>query len=167
MAAQFGASSSSPTSQSAGTYDVFLSFRGSDTRNNFVGHLYNNLVQKGIKTFRDDDELEGGQEIASTLLKAIQESKILVVVFSKTYATSKWCLDELVKIIDCKKLNHQIVCYPVFYKVGPSEVRYQKGSFAEAFAKHELRYNSETVGRWKIALTQAAEVSGQQFSDGG
>ncbi|XP_024156350.1 TMV resistance protein N-like [Rosa chinensis] len=105
MAIHFGASSSSsstPTSQS-GTYDVFLSFRGEDTRNTFVGHLYHNLVQREIKTFRDDVELEGGDEIAAALQKAIEEAKFLIVVFSKNYATSNWCLDELAKIMECKE----------------------------------------------------------------
>lgn len=148
------------------TYDVFLSFRGKDTRNTFIGHLYNNLVQKGIKTFKDDDEIQGGQEIGYTLDKAIEESKNVIVVFSENYATSKWCLDELVKIMECKKLNHRIV-YPVFYKVEPSDVRYQKGSFAEAFLKHKLRYNLQEIDEWKKALKQAADLSGLQFSEGG
>lgn len=35
-------------------YDVFLSFRGKDSRNSFVSHLYFALKQKGILTFKDD-----------------------------------------------------------------------------------------------------------------
>ncbi|KAM5582400.1 disease resistance protein Roq1-like [Rosa sericea] len=170
MAIHFGASSSSsstPTSQS-GTYDVFLSFRGEDTRNTFVGHLYRNLIQRGIKTFRDDVELEGGDEIAAALQKAIEEAKFLIVVFSKNYATSNWCLDELAKIMECKEVNNQIV-YPIFYKVDPSEVRYQNGSFGEALAKHERRSkgNTEKIIRWRKVLTQAAKLSGRHFLDGG
>ena len=65
-------------------YDVFLSFRGTDTRNKFADHLYNRLKQKGIFTFRDDERLEQGTEINSGLLRAIDESKIAVVVLSKT-----------------------------------------------------------------------------------
>ncbi|WKA01590.1 hypothetical protein VitviT2T_019862 [Vitis vinifera] len=30
-------------------YDVFLSFRGEDTRNNFTAHLYKELHTKGIE----------------------------------------------------------------------------------------------------------------------
>ncbi|KAI9377507.1 hypothetical protein POPTR_019G070522v4 [Populus trichocarpa] len=44
-------------------YDVFLSFRGKDTRNNFTSHLYDALCRKQIKTFIDND-LERGEEIA-------------------------------------------------------------------------------------------------------
>jgi hypothetical protein len=36
-------------------YDVFLSFRGKDTRNNFTSHLYDALCRKQIKTFIDND----------------------------------------------------------------------------------------------------------------
>ncbi|VVA34045.1 PREDICTED: TMV resistance [Prunus dulcis] len=63
----------------------------------------------------DDDELRRGEEILSTLLTAIEDSKISVVVFSKNYASSKWCLEELVKILDCKKSEQLVI--PVFYKM--------------------------------------------------
>lgn len=95
----------SPSSPRPGwAFDVFLSFRGEDTRKNFTDHLYTALVQAGIHTFRDNDELPRGEEISAQILKAIQESKISLVVFSKGYASSKWCLDELTSIMDCKKM---------------------------------------------------------------
>ncbi|XP_034228765.1 disease resistance protein RPV1-like isoform X1 [Prunus dulcis] len=148
------------------TYDVFLSFRGEDTRNNFTGHLYSNLVQKGIKTFIDDD-LSRGEEISPALLKAIEESMVSIIVFSENYAYSKWCLDELVKILECKELKNQMV-FPVFYKVDPSYVRNQRGSFGQALAGHEskLRDNMEKVLRWRTTLTRAANLSGWSFLDG-
>ncbi|XP_070677021.1 toll/interleukin-1 receptor-like protein [Malus domestica] len=110
-AAAAAASSSSPPPWK---YHVFLSFRGEDTRYNFTGHLCRALRQKGINTFMDD-YLSRGEEISPALLKAIEESRISVIVFSEKYASSRWCLDELVKIIDCKKSNQQMVI-PVFYK---------------------------------------------------
>ncbi|KAK9280364.1 hypothetical protein L1049_014053 [Liquidambar formosana] len=44
-------------------YDVFLSFRGEDTRKNFIDHLYFALKNAGINAFRDDNELPRGEEI--------------------------------------------------------------------------------------------------------
>ncbi|KAK7270699.1 hypothetical protein RJT34_26047 [Clitoria ternatea] len=44
-------------------YDVFLSFRGEDTRHGFTGHLYNTLCDRGIRTFFDKEELRGGEVI--------------------------------------------------------------------------------------------------------
>ncbi|KAM5575990.1 TMV resistance protein N [Rosa sericea] len=148
-------------------YDVFLSFRGVDTRNNFTGHLHSYLVQKGINTFMDDEELRKGEEISSALLKAIEGSKISIVIFSENYASSKWCLDELVQILQCKELKQQLV-WPVFYKVDVSDVRYQKGKYGEALAKHEFRHkdNMDKVKRWRTALRDAANLSGWTFFDG-
>ncbi|PHT83935.1 hypothetical protein T459_12378 [Capsicum annuum] len=68
------------------TYDVFLSFRGEDTRKTFTNNLYTRLCKFGVNTFRDDDELRRGREIASELLKAIEESRISIVIFSENYA---------------------------------------------------------------------------------
>ena len=115
-------------------FDVFLSFRGEDTRLGFIGHLYNALVWRGIHTFIDDN-LARGEQISAQLLKTIESSRISIVVFFENYASSAWCLDELAKIVECKK-NDQLV-RPVFYDVDPSEVRNQKGKFGEALAEHE------------------------------
>ncbi|KAL3355213.1 hypothetical protein AABB24_019345 [Solanum stoloniferum] len=151
-------------------YDVFLSFRG-DTRNNFTSHLHNCLTIRGIFTFLDDERLEDGDSISEELMKAIEESQVAVIVFSKNYATSSWCLNELVKIMECKeKENGHMTVIPIFYYVDPSDVRYQKESFAEAFTKHESRYKDDEgmqkVKRWRTALTAAADLKGHDIHDG-
>ncbi|KAJ0794691.1 putative TIR domain, P-loop containing nucleoside triphosphate hydrolase [Helianthus annuus] len=136
-------------------YDVFLSFSGEDTRKNFVDHLYEALQRHGIHTFKDDERLKQGKSINEQLLKSIEESKLFIIVFSKKYASSSWCLNELVKIMECQKSNDQIA-YPVFYDVDPSEVRKQHGPVGEALAKHT---NIE-MGKWIEALKEAANLSG-------
>ncbi|XP_052190828.1 disease resistance protein RUN1-like isoform X2 [Diospyros lotus] len=152
-----------PSGSSCWKYDVFLSFRGTDTRNDFVDHLYSALHEKVIFTFKDDQRLERGESISPALLKAIEESRFAVVVFSENYASSKWCLEELVKILECKK-TRAFTVLPVYYKVDPSDLRKQRGSVGEAFAKHERDSNEEEerqkVQRWRNALTEAANISG-------
>ena len=152
--------SSSPSSTPKFKYDVFLSFRGDDTLNNFTSHLQKALRDKKIETFIDD-ELKRGDEISPSLLKAIEESRISVVIFSKDYASSRWCLEELVKILECSKKYNQIVM-PVFYGVEPTHIRNQTGDFADAFADHEQRYKEslDKVQAWKDVLRQAANFSG-------
>ncbi|XP_040367407.1 disease resistance protein RPV1-like [Rosa chinensis] len=117
-------------------------------------------------TFIDND-LTRGEDITEELLEVIEGSRISIVVFSAKYAYSKWCLDELVKIFQCKESKQQIV-YPIFYKVDPSEIRYQKGQVRDGIA-HLSKYedNLTKVGSWKAALTQAATLSGWHISDGG
>ena len=159
---EIASSSCSSSSAMCGcTYHVFLSFRGTDTRKNFTDHLYTALKQNGIFTFRDDEKLERGKTIDSELMKAIEESKIAIVILSKDYALSSWCLIELAKIIECMKKTRLIVL-PVFHYVDPSDVRYQRGTFAEAFAKLEERFkdNIEDVNTWRAALTDVANLSG-------
>ncbi|XP_057968483.1 TMV resistance protein N-like isoform X2 [Malania oleifera] len=156
-------SSSSPSSSSnlRHIYDVFLSFRGEDTRNSFVSHLYAALHRKGIHTYRDDEKLKRGREISPELVKAIEGSRFSIIIFSENYASSTWCLDELAKIMECKNLIGQTVV-PIFYNVTPSEVRKQTGNFAEAFAKHEeyFKERKEKVQRWREALIEATNLSG-------
>ncbi|XP_039161246.1 disease resistance protein RPV1-like [Eucalyptus grandis] len=144
-------------------YDVFLSFRGKDTRNGFTSYLHEELKQSGIAAFMDEEELGKGEEIAPPILRAIGESRISIVVFSKNYASSSWCLDELVRIVECRDTMGQIV-WPVFYKVDPSDVRRHRGRYGEALIHHEERLksnggDSEKVKRWRKTLTKAANVS--------
>ncbi|KAK7282207.1 hypothetical protein RIF29_10819 [Crotalaria pallida] len=145
-------------------YDVFLSFRGEDTRKTFTSHLYDALCQKKIETYIDN-RLEKGDEIGPELIKAIEESHISVVIFSENYANSKWCLDEISKIMECRKKIGQIVI-PVFYSMDPSHVRNQKGSYEKAFTEYEqdLKHNNK-VHKWKTALTEAANLAGWVRSD--
>lgn len=161
-----GASSSSSSPSSPFTnprpYDVFLSFRGEDTRTNFTAYLFKALCQNGINTFKDDEQLKSGEEISPTLLNAIKESKISIIIFSKSYASSKWCLNELTKILECKQMKGQRVL-PVFYKVDPSDVRNQTKSFGEAFNELEEKFKDDIlkVQTWKTALTKVADLSGE------
>ena len=158
-----GASSSSSTHR--WNYDVFLSFRGEDTRKNFTSHLCEALRGKGINTFIDDD-LQRGEEISVELLKAIELSKILIVVFSKNFASSTWCLNELVKIFECRS-NGQLIL-PIFYKVDPSEIRKQEGEFGNALARYEEKFKDdiEKVQKWRKTLAEAANLSGFPYNDG-
>ncbi|KAG4977447.1 hypothetical protein JHK86_036921 [Glycine max] len=148
-------------------YDVFLSFRGEDTRRSFTGNLYNYLEKRGIHTFIGDYDFESGEEIKASLSEAIERSRVFVIVFSENYASSSWCLDELVRILDFTEDNHRPVI-PVFYYVDPSDVRHQKGIYGEALAMHERRLNHESykVMKWRNALRQAATLSGWPFKHG-
>lgn len=155
------------TSYSSKKHDVFLSFRGEDTRIGFTSHLYDALNHKSIKTYIDY-LLNRGEDVWPTLAEAIEDSHVSIVVFSENYASSKWCLEELVKILECRrKVVHGQVVIPVFYKTDPSHIRNQSGSYEKAFAKHERDLgNSESddskqkVLNWKAALTEAANISG-------
>nr|XP_024935056.2 disease resistance protein RPV1-like [Ziziphus jujuba var. spinosa] len=142
-------------------YDVFLSFRGEDTRSGFTSYLYAALCEKGFSTYMDEHKLERGDEISPTLLKAIEESKISVVIFSEKYASSTWCLNELVHILECKKNNGQIVM-PIFYGIVPSDVQKQNGSYGMAFAEHEesFRDRIKEVHQWRAALKEVSNLCG-------
>ena len=159
-------SASSSSSFKRWKYDVYLNFRGEDTRKKFTDHLYTSLKQKGISTFRDDEKLKQGTSIASDLLKAIEESRFAIVILSIDYASSKWCLIELTKIVECMEKTGLVVL-PVFHYVDPSDVRNHKGTFAEAFDRHEESFkdNMGIVETWKAALTKVANLSGWDLKD--
>ncbi|KAL1195092.1 Disease resistance protein RPP2B [Cardamine amara subsp. amara] len=153
------ASPSSTVDPSRRQYDVFLSFRGADTRHSFTCYLRDFLRRKGIDAFIDE-ELRRGNDL-SRLLERIEQSKISIIVFSENYANSAWCLEELAKIIECKKTFDQVVL-PVFYKVPTCDVRYQTGSFGAPFKRSEKIFEGfeQRIPAWKEALRAASDIAG-------
>ncbi|KAK7286726.1 hypothetical protein RJT34_21937 [Clitoria ternatea] len=157
--------STSSESKRQWKYDVFLNFRGADTRKSFVSHLYAALKYAGVNAFLDDERLERGAELEPELVRAIEGSRISIVVFSKSYTESRWCLNELIEILNCRRKSSQDVV-PIFYHVKTSEVRHQDGEFGrglEALAsamEAGSGVKQIVLSKWKTALTDAANLSG-------
>ncbi|CAL2271640.1 unnamed protein product [Prunus armeniaca] len=97
-------SSSSPSTTPQWKYDVFLSFRGDDTRKGFTDHLYETLRAQGIITFRDDRTISKGKAISGELIAAIEESRyetllikdIIDVIWKRLRPTSFTSVENLV-----------------------------------------------------------------------
>ncbi|XP_039167683.1 disease resistance protein RPV1-like isoform X1 [Eucalyptus grandis] len=152
-------SNSSAAPARSDNYDVFLSFNGKDTRKTFTDHLYNSLVDAGIRVFKDDNELREGEKISNNLLQAIKNSKISIPILSQNYASSKWCLQELAEMIECmKSIGHFVL--PIFYRVEPGHVRHQIESFGKTFSHLNRKYLEEDVAKWKQALQEVASLKG-------
>ncbi|KAL2326484.1 hypothetical protein Fmac_025542 [Flemingia macrophylla] len=147
-------------------YDVFLSFRGRSSFW-FTYDLYKALRQKGIYTFRDRNELRIGAEIRPSLIKAIENSRMWIVVLCEDYASSTWCLDELAHIIHCYHAKKGKQLLLIFYRVKPSDVWDQENSYAEAMIEHGKRFgkDSEKVKIWSEALSQTQHLTAEHCLD--
>ncbi|XP_025677987.2 TMV resistance protein N-like [Arachis hypogaea] len=156
---------SPPTPPPLTKYDVFISFNGKDTRNGFTSHLHSALCRNQIETFIDY-RIEKGGEIWEELVQAIRDSSVYLVIFSEHYASSKWCLRELAEIIELtnmvEKGHHHII--PVFYRIEPTHVRKQTGSYYSVFAEYDRNLDYRLVRQWRKALFHAANISGFEYN---
>ena len=146
-------------------WDVFLSFRGEDTRETITKNLYKALQQRGVRVFLDNDGLERGDDIGPTLLEAIEDSAAAIIVLSRNYANSRWCLQELTKICESRRK----LILPLFYKVDPSDVRRQTGPFEKDFTLHEQMFvdsaiHEQMVSGWRTAMTKVGNKAGYVFN---
>ncbi|KAL9675595.1 hypothetical protein QQ045_003797 [Rhodiola kirilowii] len=149
-------------------HQVFLSFRGEDVRNGFEGHLFSSMQGEGFRVFIDNDGLEHGRDIQMKLLEAIEQSKVFIVTLSPRYAESRWCLDELAKIMELNKVSPNRFVLPVFFNVEPTDVRHQTGLLnTEFFEAHEKRFGAEIsrVDNWRWALKEVAALKGPSLKD--
>ncbi|KAB2010819.1 hypothetical protein ES319_D10G269800v1 [Gossypium barbadense] len=153
------ASSSSSSRQVK--HQVFLSFRGEDTRVNFTAHLLQALKDKGWTVFFDDDTLKKGEKISSALSNAIAASILSIIILSKDYASSNSCLGELSDIMDRKRNpTDKYIVLPIFYHVNPSHVQKIGGTFKTSFQKHESKQPADRVQRWKSAFQEVGALKG-------
>ena len=138
-------------------YDVFLSFRGADTRNTFTSHLYKDLDRVGISVFKDDVEIDKGEDINEALKTAINDSRICIPIFSKDYASSKACLQELSQMV----LEDKIII-PIFYDVAADDVKLKTDLYKNALEQHQQKgtVGKEEVESWKKALLKVGKILG-------
>ncbi|KAI9081584.1 hypothetical protein K1719_036470 [Acacia pycnantha] len=152
----------SSSSSSSRPIHVYLSLKGDDETCRFTDMLWAALETDDLNTFWDDKKLEPGDSISLPrhFRKAIKQSNISIVVFSKSYASSIWCLEELSEIA-ARILEPRYTVIPIFYDVLPSEVQNQTNSFERPFTEHEQMFttNLRQVQSWRSAMKQVAEQS--------
>ncbi|KAG5130724.1 hypothetical protein AAZX31_13G177100 [Glycine max] len=138
-------------------YHVFLSFRGKDTRFTFTGNLYRALRDRGFCVFMDDQRIDKGEKISQELPKAIEESRIYIIVLSENFASSRYCLVEVVMILDefAKGKGRWIV--PVFFYVDPSVLL---RTYEPALANQKKWSSDDKIEEWRTALTKLSKFPG-------
>ncbi|KAG7609627.1 P-loop containing nucleoside triphosphate hydrolase [Arabidopsis suecica] len=154
-------SSLSSTPTRTWTHHVFLSFSGEHVRKGFLSHIQKEFKRKGIFPFVDT-KMKRGSSIGPVLSDAIIVSKIAIVLLSKNYASSTWCLNELVNIMKCREEFGQTVM-TVFYEVDPSDVRKQTGDFGIAFETTCVGKTEEVKQSWRQALIDVSNIVGEVY----
>ncbi|XP_048602260.1 probable disease resistance protein RPP1 [Brassica napus] len=146
------------------SHQVFPSFCGVDVRKAFLPHMLKEFKNKGITVFTDNKDIKRSMSIGPELKEAIKGSRVSIVIVSKNYASSTWCLDELVLIIKCREELGQIVM-PIFYEVEPTDVKRQKEYFGSVFEKTCEGKSVEDIEKWKQALKEVATIAGFDSGD--
>ncbi|XP_031476667.1 disease resistance protein RUN1-like isoform X2 [Nymphaea colorata] len=158
-----GPSSAASSSNGGGfDFDVFLSFRGKDTRGRFTSHLYKELNQRGISAFIDSEGLRKGEKI-SELFPYMEATQVFVPVLSKNYAESKWCLLEAAKMLELHKAdeeNRWII--PVFLDVAPSDIKDDSGSLQASITEcqKKSKLDKEKAEKYRCVLRTLGQIAG-------
>ncbi|XP_010441793.1 PREDICTED: protein PHLOEM PROTEIN 2-LIKE A8 [Camelina sativa] len=143
---------------------VFINFRGKDVRNGFISFLEPAMREASINVFIDKSEVVGTN--LANLFVRIQESRVAVVIFSKDYTSSEWCLDELAQIKDCNDQGGLNVI-PIFYKLSTDNVKEIKGDFGDTFRtlKRRYKHEPERTQKWEEALESIPQIKGMTLSE--
>ncbi|KAH7404511.1 hypothetical protein KP509_15G029400 [Ceratopteris richardii] len=141
-------------------YEVFICHRGPDTKRNVVSVLSGMLCSEGISCFVDY-EMQEGTDIKPGIYKAIDSSLVYIIVLSPTFASSKWCLDEVVHIMNIQRSGCTSKAprrvFPVLYDVRLSVVRQQVTDLAVK------RSTPEEREQWDKALEDLSHIQGMEY----
>ncbi len=116
-------------------------------KQNFATHLHQALLEAGCRPFLDMESPERGQH-GQKIYEALGCASVHVAIFSKHYADSDYCFDELCAMLERKKL-----IIPVFYDVSPNDLhcKLHNGPYTKAFRKIHGRRLASEVKKWKDA----------------
>ncbi|KAL3746387.1 hypothetical protein ACJRO7_015359 [Eucalyptus globulus] len=145
-------------------FEVFLNFRGKDTRRGFISFLYRDLDEKCIDVFMDEERIRVGEEIDGKLRQAINGSQIYIPVFSKNYAQSEWCLRELAIMLDNISNSKEKIILPIFYDVKPKDVKLETPLYRTALEEHKIKFPRE-VESWETALEKVQHTRGWELPE--
>jgi hypothetical protein len=144
-----------------GEYDVFINHRGPDVKKTFVAHLCAAFISYGIRFFLDAKDIRYADPVFEDIDKALKGARVHVAIFSKGYAESKNCLEEL-----CAMLKSKQRIIPVFYDVEAENLRRpEDGPYKEAFEKHRRCGMTENIPIWKETLQQVANFRAFQMDE--
>lgn len=155
-------------SRSVKIYDVFLSYYGLATRNNFVDDILHALGKKGISTRMEDISIVKGQfsYLPQPIFVSMEQSSMAVIVFCRDYVTNPICLNVLLKIMESSKaIEGGFFLLPVFYDIDPLDLRNSDWPFQEIHRKYlqfgeRYEYSEESVKLWRQAIVELTNLQG-------
>ncbi|KAK3024220.1 hypothetical protein RJ639_044689 [Escallonia herrerae] len=130
-----------------------------DIRQKFTCLLRDALVRSGFSTFMDEEDIHTGEKIDTRIREGIKNSRSAIIVFSENYASSTWCLQELVLILERLRISAYDLIPIYYYGVEPQDIKHQKKEYGKALVKHKTRYEQE-VESWKAALKKVGNFKG-------
>ncbi len=104
-------------------YAAFISYRHGDIDEKVAIRIHREIEryrlpariarEKGIRTlgkvFRDAEELRAASDLSEIIKEAVEESEWLIVLCTKRYKESVWCMEEIQHFIEVKDREHIIV----------------------------------------------------------
>lgn len=117
---------SSSSFHSKTSFKVFVCFREENVGDNFVSHIYlQSMLEYPASMFNEWGKMK--ENLMVTVPKMIEESNFAIIVFSEDNIYSELCLEEVAKIMECKKQS-DLEFFPLFYKVKLDTVSGLKGN---------------------------------------
>lgn len=114
-------------------HDVFVCHASEDKR--FVGALVRALKKANIRVWYDEDLLQWGDGLRSSIDRGLANSKYGIVVFSKAFLKKKHWTEHELNGLFAKERNGRKVILPIWHKITDRELLRYSPAFADRIAK--------------------------------
>jgi hypothetical protein len=103
-------------------YDLFIS-HASEDKEGFVRELVNALVERGLRVWFDEAELQVGDSLVEAIDDGLNRSRFGVVILSEAFFDKRWPRAELDALAEREiRGGRRVVLLPIWLEVGPEEV---------------------------------------------
>lgn len=153
-------SSSSKTDAESSNGNVFLSFYRDDYLSLILGETLSHYLRiAGIRVVRGDQlELRHGRIISLELRKAMKESNVSIALLSNGYASSQWCLKELVSMMECRRRTNLLVL-PIFYCLTPIQFQNQMEHYVTNLCNTTNCVSTTILEGWRDVVTEVGGLT--------
>lgn len=114
------------------THDVFVCHASEDK--GFVGPLVKALKRAGVKVWYDEDFLQWGDGLRSSIDRGLVNSRYGIVVFSKAFLKKKHWTEHELNGLFAKERNGRKVILPIWHKITDRELLQYSPAFADRIA---------------------------------
>lgn len=126
-------------------YDVFIS-HASEDKSSIVRDLANALVGEGLSVWYDEFELRIGDSLRRKIDLGLANSRVGLVVLSKSFMRKGWTNYELDGIVTRSVTGEQVML-PIWHEVTKSEVVAYSPSIADKVARSTATHTVEEIAK--------------------
>ncbi|KAI4368175.1 hypothetical protein MLD38_016762 [Melastoma candidum] len=130
---------------------VFICHYGKETKKSIGSLLHQRFTKEQFGSFLDFKSLNLGENIPKKIREVILKCTTAIILFSPGFCSSKYCLNEVLMILEEKK-----PFIPIFWDIDPSELE-------AALEDNKGHFPESDMENYRAAIKEVIDIGGIVF----